>query len=121
MTAVDKEEQERAPLADRVKAARQDDVPAGDPPQAAQTVTLPAETWQHVRRLAELGEQVEAGKYKPAAELDAALKQVEQLRDALLAHMQQQPAPAVEKQAAPAVPIQAAWAAALRQARPARR
>lgn len=47
------------------------------------TVTVSVAVWQRLRDLAKLGEQVEAGAYKPSRELDAALDKQSELRQEL--------------------------------------
>lgn len=87
------QEPPRPALADRVRAARHqgpDEAPPA-PMQGgsdADTVSVPAAIFQRMRELAELGQQVEAGAYKPAAMVDQALAAVEQLRQQMHQVMQ---------------------------------
>lgn len=71
---------EQPALADRVREARRaqqkDEVATHDG-----NVRVPAAIFQRMRELAELGQQVEAGAYRPTAEVDQALAAVEQLRE----------------------------------------
>ena len=80
----------RPALADRVRAARQgqEDAPLQDVAADANSVAVPVAVFQRMRELAALGEQVEAGAYKPAAEVDQAVRQVEQLREQMHLAMQ---------------------------------
>lgn len=87
------QEQPRPALADRVRAARHQEPDEASPAPMqggsdADTVSVPAAIFQRMRELAELGQQVEAGVYKPAAVVDQAVRQVEQLREQMHLAMQ---------------------------------
>jgi hypothetical protein len=124
MTKPPTEVRRRLTLPDRIKAARQDEAAEKAPgghdsePEVAQatadTVTLPAATWERVRRLAELGEAVERGEFRPAAELAQAMQELDQLRQQMhqLAARQEPPRP---NQAAHLFDDMLAYAAALRR------
>jgi len=94
-TQAELQEQPRPALADRVRAARYqgpDEAPPA-PMQGgsdAETVSVPAAIFQRMRELAELGQQVEAGAYRPTAEVDQALAAVEQLRQQMRLAVQHQ-------------------------------
>jgi hypothetical protein len=124
MTKPPTEVRRRLILPDRIKAGRQDEAAEkaqGGPdsaPEVAQptdTVTLPAATWERVRRLAELGEAVERGEFRPAAELAQALQELDQLQQQMhqLAVRQEPPRP---NQAPHRFDDMLAYAAALRRA-----
>lgn len=89
-TQAEHQEQPRPALADRVRAARQgqEDAPPQDVAADANSVAVPVAVFQRMRELAALGAQVEAGAYKPAAEVDQAVRQVEQLREQMHLAMQ---------------------------------
>lgn len=88
-------------------------------PVVDEQVTLPAATWERVRRLAELGERVEKGELVESSELEAALAKVEALGQQLELLLRKAVGPA-----APATDGEArmrAQATALRAWRPASR
>ena len=92
-TQAQPQEQPRPALAERVRAARHQgpDEASPAPMQGgsdADTVSVPAAIFQRMRELAELGQQVEAGAYRPTAEVDQALAAVEQLRQQMRLAMQ---------------------------------
>jgi hypothetical protein len=80
-------------LADPARAARQDQEDAPPPAQGGgcdvETVTVPAAAWADMLKLADLGERVHKGEFKPAAVVDQELATLEQLRQQMQQAMQQ--------------------------------
>jgi hypothetical protein len=117
MTKPPTEVRRRLTLPDRIKAARQDEaaekaqVGSDSATEVAHattdTVTLPAATWERVRRLAELGERVERGDMVEKAELVELAEKGQREREQLQQAMAQVEALTAQLKQAMQQPVQA--------------